>query len=113
MLDSVIIVLIIIVITFLSRALPFIIFNSKRHTPVFLHYLGKVLPNAIIGMLIVYCLKGTEMSAAPFGLNEILALMCVVVCQTILKIYVVSILAGTILYMYLIQSGILSHFFGS
>ncbi|MDO7252982.1 branched-chain amino acid transporter permease [Helicobacter cappadocius] len=111
MFDSIVVVLVIVVVTFLSRALPFMIFNSKRNAPNFLCYLGKVLPNAIVGMLIVYCLKDIDINISPFGSNEILALLCVVVLQIVLKISVVSIIAGTILYMYLIQSNILNSFF--
>lgn len=111
MFDSMVVVLIIIVVTFLSRALPFMIFNSKRNAPSFLHYLGKVLPNAIVGMLIVYCLKGMDIRSFPFGANEILALLCVVLLQFLFKLPILSIVAGTGLYMYLIQSEILASLF--
>lgn len=108
MMDSIVVVLIVIAVTFLSRALPFMIFNSKRNAPDFLHYLGKVLPNAIVGMLIIYCLKEIDITIFPFGANEILALLGVVVLQLLFKLPVLSIAAGTALYMYLIQSEILS-----
>lgn len=111
MFDSMIVVLVIVVVTFLSRALPFMIFNSKRNAPSFLHYLGKVLPNAIVGMLIVYCLKGMDISSFPFGANEVLALGCVIVLQFLFKLPILSIVAGTGLYMYLVQSEVLASLF--
>ncbi|PAF41230.1 AzlD domain-containing protein [Helicobacter sp. 11S03491-1] len=107
MAGSIEIILVIIVVTFLMRALPFMIFNSKRCVPHFLLYLGKVLPPAIIGMLVVYCFKQTDISQIPYGLNEVVAFLCVVVLQSLLKISILSILSGTILYMYLVQSHIL------
>lgn len=108
MFHSIVIVLVIVVVTFLSRALPFMIFNSKRNAPSFLHYLGKVLPNAIVGMLIVYCLKGMDIGSFPFGANEVLALLCVIVLQFFFKLPILSIALGTGLYMYLVQSEIIS-----
>ena len=55
-------------VTILLRFLPFLIFRGK--TPAYISYLGKVLPPAIIGMLVIYCLKDISFAAAPFGLPE-------------------------------------------
>ena len=85
------------------RFLPFLIFGENRKTPPLISYLGQVLPYAIMGMLVVYCLKGVSLTAAPFGIPEILG--CAVV--TLLHIWkrntLLSIGAGTVCYMLLVQ----------
>ncbi|PAF48934.1 branched-chain amino acid transporter AzlD [Helicobacter sp. 12S02232-10] len=107
MMHSIVMVLVIALATILTRALPFVIFNSKRRAPDFLLYLGKVLPGAIVGMLIVYCLKKTDIASIPYGLNEIAAFLCVALLQCLFKMSILSIVAGTLLYMYLVQSAVL------
>ena len=64
-------------VTALLRFLPFWIFGENRKTPALITYLGKVLPYAIMGMLVVYCLKDVDLIHAPFGIPELLG--CVVV----------------------------------
>lgn len=88
-------------VTMLTRFLPFIVF--RRHTPAYVSYLGRVLPAAIIGMLVVYCLKDISPAAYPFGLPELLAAACVVAMQVWRRNSLVSILAGTVVYMVLVQ----------
>ena len=88
-------------VTMLTRFLPFIVF--RRHTPAYVSYLGRVLPAAIIGMLVVYCLKDISPAAYPFGLPELLAAACVVAMQAWRRNSLVSILAGTVVYMVLVQ----------
>ena len=88
-------------VTILLRALPFLVF--RKNTPDWLAYLGKVLPPAIIGMLVVYCLKDTKISSAPFGIPELTSALLVVVLQAWKRNVLVSILAGTICYMALIH----------
>lgn len=89
------------IVTLLIRALPFIVF-SKR-TPDSILYLGKVLPYAIIPMLVVYCLKSVSVLKAPYGIPELIAL--IVVCIHKWKhSTLLSILLGTITYMFLIQT---------
>lgn len=60
--------------TLITRFLPFLVFSSKRPTPAFVRYLGDVLPGAIFGMLIVYCLKDVQLLSGSHGLPEALAL---------------------------------------
>ena len=91
------------VCTVLLRALPFLIWGGKRRTPSYILYLGKVLPAAIIGMLVVYCLKDTVVTAAPFGLPELLGAAGVVGLQAWKRSSLISILGGTIFYMLLVQ----------
>lgn len=89
--------------TMLLRFLPFLIFRRGRTTPAYVSYLGQVLPQAIIGMLVIYCLKDISFAAAPFGLPELLACAAVVGLQIWRRSSLVSILAGTAVYMLLIR----------
>ncbi len=85
------------------RFLPFLIFGENRKTPPLVSYLGQMLPFAIMGMLVVYCLKDISFFAAPFGIPEFIG--CAVV--TLLHIWkrntLLSIGAGTLCYMLLVQ----------
>ena len=87
--------------TMLLRFLPFIIFRNT--TPKYISYLGKVLPAAIIGMLVVYCLKDTSFTEAPHGLPEIISTISVIGLQAWKRNTILSILCGTIIYMLLVQ----------
>ena len=90
-------------VTAVLRFLPFLIFRNNQKTPPLVSYLGQVLPFAIMGMLVVYCLKDISFTGAPFGIPEILG--CAVV--TLLHIWkrntLLSIGAGTVCYMLLVQ----------
>ena len=88
--------------TILLRFLPFLIFRSG--TPKYIAYLGKVLPSAVIGMLVIYCLKDVSFVSAPFALPELIASVCVVVIQARSRSSLLSILAGTAVYMILLRA---------
>ena len=88
-------------VTVLLRALPFWIFRGK--TPAYITYLGKVLPPAVIGMRVVYCLRETDVRTAPHGLPELIACAVVVGLQVWKRSTLLSILSGTVVYMLLIQ----------
>ena len=90
------------VVTMLLRFLPFLVF--RKQTPRYISYLGRVLPPAIIGMLVVYCLKDVKLTAAPFGLPELIAAVCVAGMQAWKRSALISILCGTVIYMALIQT---------
>ena len=85
------------------RFLPFLIFRGKGSTPKLITYLGKVLPFAIIGMLVVYCLKDVSVIVPPFGLPELGAAVVVIAAQWKSRNSLVSILSGTAVYMILIR----------
>lgn len=85
------------------RFLPFLIFRG-RQTPKFIAYLGRVLPYSIMGMLVVYCLRNTAVTAPPHGIPELMATALVVVLHLWKKNTLLSIIAGTVCYMVLIQS---------
>ena len=89
------------IVTMLLRFLPFIVF--RKSVPPFISYLGQVLPSAIIGMLVIYCLKDVTWTAAPFGAPELIASACVVGLQIWRRNTLISILGGTVIYMLLIQ----------
>ena len=89
--------------TMLTRFLPFAVFSSKRPTPPYIQYLGKVLPGAIFSMLVVYCLRGADPLGPTHALPELLAGAAVVGLQLWRKNTLLSIAAGTALYMALVQ----------
>lgn len=100
---SALMIAVISVVTMLLRFIPFLIFGGKKNTPDIITYLGKVLPFAIIGMLVVYCFKSITLTSFPFGLPELLAGICVIFLHIWRRNTLLSICAGTILYMILIQ----------
>ncbi|MDD2458379.1 MAG: AzlD domain-containing protein [Eubacteriales bacterium] len=106
-LETVLIVALMALATMTTRFLPFILFPADKETHPYVTYLGKVLPYAVIGLLVVYCLKGVDILAAPHGLPEALAIGVIVALQLWKGNSLVSIGAGTAVYMVLVQ-GILS-----
>ena len=97
-------VLVAAVVTAALRFAPFLIFGRGKETPALILYLGKVLPFAIMGMLVVYCLKGITFTAAPFGLPELIAVALVVVLHVWKRNTLLSIICGTVCYMILLQT---------
>lgn len=91
------------VCTALTRFLPFLIFLAGKKRPAFITYLGKALPYAIMGMLVVYCLKNVSVVSAPFGLPELIAVALVVGLHLWRHNTLLSIFAGTVCYMLLVQ----------
>ena len=90
------------IVTALLRFAPFLIFRDQN-TPAYVLYLGRVLPYAIMGMLVVYCLRETDFTASPFGLPELAAGAVVVLLHVWKRNTLVSILGGTALYMLLLR----------
>lgn len=97
------IVVVLALVTFLTRVLPFLVFPAGKPTPKIIKYLGTVLPYAIMGMLVVYCLKDVAPFAFPFGLPELIAAVLVVLLHLWKKNTLLSIGAGTVCYMLLVQ----------
>lgn len=89
--------------TMLTRFLPFLIFSSKKPTPKYIVYLGKVLPCAVFGMLVVYCLKNVSILSGTHGLPELLAIAVTAGLHLWKKNMLLSIAGGTIVYMLLVQ----------
>ena len=95
------------IVTFLTRALPFLLFDRGESPPRLVLYLGRVLPPAIIAMLIVYCLRSLRAASlfVPAGwLPQVIAVAAVVVLHLWKHNNLLSIFGGTILYMVLVQA---------
>lgn len=90
-------------VTMATRFLPFLIFGGNRKTPDIIVYLGKVLPYAIMGMLVVYCLKDTSFLSAPYGIPELLGCAVVAGLHLWKRNSLLSIGVGTVFYMVLVQ----------
>lgn len=100
--QSIITILFVVIGTMATRFLPFIIFPENKTPPEIVTYLGTVLPYAVIGLLVVYCLKDavfTEYHAFP----ELIAIIAVIIIHKWKKNTLLSIAVGTILYMVLVQ----------
>ena len=89
--------------TMATRFLPFLLFSVKRKTPAYVQYLGRVLPAAVFGMLVVYCLKNVSFLAGTHGLPELIAIAATVALHLAFKNMLVSIAGGTVVYMLLVQ----------
>ncbi len=89
--------------TMLTRFLPFLVFSSKKPTPEYIQYLGKALPCAVFGMLVIYCLKNISFLSAPHGIPELIAIAITAGLHLWKKKMLLSIAGGTITYMLLVQ----------
>ena len=87
----------------LTRALPFLLLSEKKPTPPIVRYLGNVLPAAVFGMLVVYCLKGTNFLSGTHGLPEIAGILVTAMLHLRFRQMRLSIGGGTAVYMVLIQ----------
>ena len=88
--------------TMVTRFLPFLIFPEGKETPEFIQYLGKVLPYAVIGLLVIYCLKDVP-GSGTYGIPEFLAIAFIVLLHRWKKSILLSIGGGTVFYMLLVQ----------
>ena len=102
-LHSVLLIAVVALVTIGLRFLPFLIFGENRKTPAVIAYLGRVLPFAIMGMLVVYCLKDVRITTAPFGIPELIGCAAVAGLHVWKRNTLLSIGAGTALYMLLVQ----------
>lgn len=89
--------------TMLTRFLPFLIFPGDKPTPAFVRYLGKVLPAAVFGLLVIYSLKDVQAFSGSHGIPELLAILLVIVLHVWKRQMLLSIAGGTIFYMLLVQ----------
>ena len=85
--------------TMTTRFLPFLIFSEKRQTPPFIQYIGKWLPSAVFGMLIVYCLKNVSLIQSPHGIPELIAIGLTVFLHLWKRQMPLSVAGGTACYM--------------
>ena len=85
--------------TMTTRFLPFLVFGEKRETPRYIQYIGKLLPSAVFGMLIVYCLRNVDF----LGIPEMIAIIITVVLHLWRRQMLLSIAGGTVCYMLLLH----------
>ena len=89
--------------TMLTRYLPFLVFPAGKETPKAVQYLGQVLPGAVFGLLVIYCLKGVHLFTGSHGLPELLSIAVVVGLHLWKRQMLLSIAGGTVCYMLLVQ----------
>ena len=100
---DVLLIVVAVLVTAATRFLPFLIFGEKQKTPPIIEYLGTVLPCAIMGMLVVYCLKDISFAKNPFGIPELIACAVVAALHVWKRNSLLSIGGGTVCYMLLVQ----------
>lgn len=96
-------ILMVIVGTMLTRFLPFMVFPAGKPTPGYIRYLGAVLPAAVFGLLVVYCLKNVSLTAGSHGIPEAVSIVAVIGLHLWKRQMLVSIAGGTVCYMLLVQ----------
>lgn len=101
---SLLIIVVVGLTIFTTRAIPFVIFHDEKKIPEVIKYLGRVLPPAVIGMLVIYCLKSVSITIFPFGFPEFISIVVVIILYIYKRNNLLSIGVGTILYMFLIQT---------
>lgn len=89
--------------TMTTRFLPFIIFSENRKTPKFIQYIGKYLPSAVFGMLIIYCLRNVDILHGTHGLPETVSILITILLHIWKRNMFLSIAAGTLCYMLLLH----------
>lgn len=92
------------VTVFFTRLIPFLFFPKGKGIPPLIQYLGRVLPPAVIGMLVIYCLKSVNIIKASHGAPELIAVAAVILLHVWKRNNLLSIGAGTVLYMFLVQA---------
>jgi len=90
--------------TMLTRFLPFLVFSARKPTPHFIQYLGKALPCAIFGMLVVYCLKNVSLTGGSHGIPEAIGIAVTAALHLWKGQMLLSIAGGTACYMLLVQT---------
>ena len=86
-----------------TRFLPFALFQGRK-TPKVLQYLGTVLPAAVFGLLVVYCMKNVDITTGNHGIPELISIIATVLLHVWRRQMMLSIAGGTILYMILVQT---------
>lgn len=89
--------------TMMTRFLPFLVFPADKKTPSYIQYLGKVLPAALFGLLVIYCLRNVSIWTENHAIPEFLAIALVVGIHLWKRNMLLSIAAGTVFYMFLVQ----------
>ena len=101
--QQIITIAMVVLATMLTRFLPFIVFPSGKSTPKYIQYLGKVLPAAVFGLLVIYCLKNVDVMTGSRGLPELISIAVVTGLHLWKHNMLISIAGGTLCYMLLVQ----------
>ena len=101
--QQIITIAIVVLGTMLTRFLPFLLFPAGKPTPKYVRYLGKVLPPAVFGMLVIYCLKNVSIFTGSHAIPEMLSIALVVALHLWKRQMLLSIAGGTVCYMVLVQ----------
>ncbi len=101
--EQIITITVVTVTTMLTRFLPFLVFPAGKPTPKYVQYVGKVLPAAIFGMLVIYCLKDVNILSGSHGIPELISIAVVIVLHLWKRQMLLSIGGGTVCYMLLVQ----------
>jgi branched-subunit amino acid transport protein AzlD len=101
--EEIITIAVVVLGTMTTRFLPFLLFPAHKKTPSLVRFLGKVLPSAVMGLLVVYSLKDTQLLTGYHGVPEALAVLLTVLMQVLVKNLLLTIACGTIGYMLLVQ----------
>lgn len=89
--------------TVITRFLPFIVFPSGKTAPKYIQFLGRVLPSAVFGLLVVYCLRNVDILVGSHGIPEACAIAATVLLHLWKRNMLISIAGGTVCYMLLVQ----------
>ena len=89
--------------TRITRFLPFLLFPAGKPVPRYVQYLGKALPSAVFGLLVIYCLKNVDLMQGSHGIPELLSLAAVAALHLWKRQMLLSIAGGTVFYMALVQ----------
>lgn len=90
---------VVVLATVLTRFLPYILFPQNRPVPKYINYLGKVLAPAVFGFLVVYCFRNVKVTAAPYGIPELIGLLVVIFSFLWKRSMFLSMILGTAVYM--------------
>ena len=101
--QQIITIAMVVLATMLTRFLPFLVFPAGKPTPKYIQYLGKVLPAAVFGLLVIYCLKNVDIMSGSHGIPELISIAIVVGLHLWKRNMLISIAGGTICYMLLVQ----------
>lgn len=103
LIQEIVTVTMVVLATMLTRFLPFVVFPEGKPTPKYIRYLGKVLPAAVFGLLIVYSLKNVSLLSGNHGIPELISIALVVALHLWKRQMLLSIAGGTVCYMLLVQ----------
>ena len=103
LLQQIITIAMVVLGTAITRFLPFIVFPADKPVPQYVQYLGKVLPSAVFGLLVIYCLRNVSIFTGSHGIPELISIVLVIALHLWKRQMLLSIAGGTICYMLLVQ----------